>query len=54
MVLLALASTSCTGGKFILTQHRQQQILTRLLDASRSMRERGKQKKREGKQTDDI
>ncbi len=36
------------------TQHRQQQILTRLLDASRSMRERGKQKKREGQQTEDI
>ena len=36
------------------TQRRQQQILTRLLDASRSMRERGKQKKREGQQADDI
>ena len=36
------------------TQRRQQQILTRLLDASRSMRERGKQKKREGRQADDI
>ena len=36
------------------TQLRQQQILTRLLDASRSMRERGKQKKREGRQTEDV
>ena len=36
------------------TQQRQQQILTRLLDASRSMRERGKQKKREGQQTEDV
>ncbi len=30
-------------------QERQQQILTRLLDASKSLHERGKQKKREGK-----
>lgn len=33
---------------------RQQQILTRLLDASRSMSERGKQRKREGVQAEEI
>lgn len=33
---------------------RQQQILTRLLDASRSMSERGQQRKREGVQAEDI
>ena len=36
------------------TQERQQQILTRLLDASRSMQERGKQKRREGRRGVDI
>ena len=36
------------------TQQRQQQILTRLLDASRSLQERGKEKKREGRQGSDI
>ncbi len=32
------------------TQQRQQQILTRLLDASRSLQERGRERKREGRQ----
>ena len=36
------------------TKERQQQILTRLLDASRSMYERGKQKKRERTRGEDI
>ena len=33
---------------------RQQQILTRLLDASRAMNERGEQRKREGEQGEDV
>ena len=36
------------------TVQRQQQILTRLLDASRSMQQRGKEKKREARQGNDI
>ena len=36
------------------TVRRQQQILTRLLDASRSMQERGKQKKRESREGEDV
>ena len=35
------------------TQQRQQQILTRLLDAARSIRERGRQKERESQTGDD-
>ncbi len=33
---------------------RQQQILTRLLDASRSLQERGRERQREGRQGDDL
>ncbi len=36
------------------TYERQQQILTRLLDAQRSMRERGREQKREGKTGEDF
>ncbi len=36
------------------TVQRQQQILTRLLEASRSMEQRGKDKKREGKSAEEI
>ncbi len=36
------------------TVQRQQQILTRLLDAARSIRERGKDKKRESRSADDV
>ncbi len=36
------------------TRQRQQQILTRLLDASRSLQERGRERKREGRQGSEI
>ena len=36
------------------TRQRQQQILTRLLDASRSLQERGEEKRREGRRGTDI
>lgn len=36
------------------TRQRQQQILTRLLDASRSLQERGREQKREGRRGSDI
>ena len=36
------------------TVRRQQQILTRLLEASRSLEQKGKDKKREGKSADEI
>ncbi len=36
------------------TQQRQQEILTRLLDASRSMQERGRERRREGERGQDI
>jgi hypothetical protein len=36
------------------TFERQQEILTRLLNAQRSMRERGREKKREGKSSEDL
>lgn len=36
------------------TRQRQQQILTRLLDASRSLQERGRERKREGRQVSEI
>ena len=36
------------------TQQRQQEILTRLLDASRSMQERGRERRREGERGQDV
>ncbi|MXY07478.1 MAG: hypothetical protein F4Y61_02380 [Rhodothermaceae bacterium] len=36
------------------TRQRQQQILTRLLDASRSLQERGEEERREGRRGTDI
>ena len=36
------------------TQQRQQEILTRLLDASRSMQERGRERRREGRRGEEI
>lgn len=36
------------------TQQRQQQILTRLLDASRSLQERGEERRREGRQGSEV